>query len=96
MSTEDMWRERAESAEAKVATAQQATEQVKEKIKFLNTEFGIKPAYSGTIKIDYDKLVEGIGIEGALELRGVIDRKYSISGAPGEKPRVRLTAAADG
>ena len=44
---------------------------------------------------DHRVLVDGMGLERALQIRKLIDETYRISGAAGEKPRVRVTAASD-
>ena len=46
------------------------------------------------LEIDFDKFVPALGVEGALELRRIIDETWRVSGAPGEKPRLKVKAAA--
>ena len=92
MSDESLWIERAQSAEAKLATQKQAFEAAIDRIKDFKTNFGIREKSNGEIDIDFDKFVDRLGIEGWIELRKVGDEKYRISGVPGEKPHVRLTA----
>ena len=86
----DPYVERAQAAEAKVATAQEGSERLKEKIRDVFGFFGISEKYGGAYSIDYEKLVDALGMEQSIVLRGVIDQKYRVSGAPGEKPRVRV------
>ena len=63
-------------------------------LRAIKTPFGIKTGFSGGFQIDYEKLVENLGLEQALILRAVIDEKWRVSGGPGEKPKVRLAADA--
>ena len=92
MSEESMWIERAQSAEAKINTMKQAYEPALERVKQFKANFGVKERGNGELVIDYDKFVERLGMEGALELRKIIDEKYNISGEPGRKPHVRLAS----
>lgn len=93
MADESHWIERAQSAEAKLATLKAAYEPAIERVQQFKTNFGIKERHDGEIVIDYDRFVERLGVAAALELRAVIDQRYHISGAPGEKPRIKLPAA---
>ena len=90
MQDESMWIERAQSAEAQLETMRQSQGAAIERIKVFKTNFGIKELANGEIQVDFDKLVDRIGIESAIELRGVIDEKYDISGQSGEKPRIKI------
>ena len=92
MSEESVWIERAQSAEAKLSTIKQAYEPALERVKQFKANFGIKERGNGELVIDYDKFVDRLGMEGALELRKIIDEKYNITGKPGEKPHVRLAS----
>jgi hypothetical protein len=60
------------------------------RVKEFKATFGIKEKANGEIHIDFEKLVENIGMEGAFELRQIIDERYHISGKPGEKPHLRV------
>lgn len=90
---ESEWRERAQSAEAALTTCRDNQDRVKEKLRDMMANLGAKERGDGSIQIDYDAFIERLGIEGALEVRAIIDQKYSISGAPGEKPRIKVAAA---
>ena len=90
--SEEMWRERAQNAEATNETHRVTSENLKKKLRNLMATFGAREKSDGTIDIDYEILVDLLGIEAALELRAVIDEKYKIRGAPGEKPKVRMSA----
>lgn len=92
MSEESMWIERAQSAEAKLATLKQAYEPAIDRIQQFKANLGVRERANGEIEIDFTKLVERLGPAGALELRKIIDARYNISGAPGEKPRIRVGA----
>jgi len=88
------WVDRAQSAEAKLATMKENLEPVLDKVKRFKANFGIRESSDGTIDIDFDKFVERLGPEACLDLRRVIDEKYNISGGPGEKPKIRVRASA--
>lgn len=92
MADESFWVEKAQTAEAQLATLRDQTGPMKERIQEFKRNFGVKEHADGTIDIDFDKFTDNLGIEGALELRRIIDEKYNITGAPGEKPKVRLSA----
>ena len=92
MSEESVWIEKAQSAEAKLATLKQAYEPALERVKQFKANFGVKERDNGELVINYEKFVERLGMEGALELRKIIDEKYNITGEPGKKPHVRLAS----
>jgi len=94
MADESYWVERAQSADAKLETYKAQMEPTKERIQAFKANMGLKERSDGSIVIDYDTFAERLGIAGALELRKVIDEKYRISGAPGEKPRIRVSQEA--
>ena len=85
---------RAQTAEAKYNTLMQSVEPMKQKIQNFKMEWGINERGNGAWQINFDKFAENLGIEQALELRAIIDEKYGISGAAGEKPKVRVPANA--
>lgn len=91
--SEQAWMERAQNAEALLQTSAENTARLKEKLRGFTEMFGIKQSMEHGISIDFDRLVDNLGIEKSLELRAIIDEKYSISGAAGEKPRVTVKAA---
>lgn len=86
--SEAMWIERAQSAEAKLKTLKEAVEPALERIKVFKANFGIKERENGEIRIDFEKFVDRLGLEQALTLRKLIDERYQVKGAAGEKPRV--------
>ena len=88
--SEEMWRQRAESAEAKLSTMEQAHKAAIERVRDFKANFGIKEKQGGVIEIDYDKFVSNLGPEGCLELRKVIDDVHKISGEAGQKPRIKV------
>lgn len=92
MSDESEWIHRAQTAEAQLQTERQASEAARERIKEFKANFGVKERADGTITIDYEKFAAALGVEQALELRGVIDQTYSITGEAGEKPKIRVKA----
>lgn len=89
--SDDVWIERAQSAEARLKTLKQAYEPAIERIKTFKANFGIKERDNGEIQIDFAKFVGRLGLEQALVLRKLIDEHYQVVGAVGEKPRVRAT-----
>ena len=92
MADESHWIERAQSCEAREKTMKDAYGPAIERVKQFKANFGVKERSDGQIDVDFEKFAEGIGIEGALELRRIIDEKYGISGEPGEKPHVRVVS----
>lgn len=89
---DDFWIERAQSAEAKLATAIGQIEPLKEKVRTIRENLCAKERADGSYTIDFVALADRLGIEGALELRKEIDKRYHITGASGEKPRVKIAA----
>ena len=90
MADESFWIDRAQSAEAKLKTLEEAYKPALERVKDFKTNFGIRERDNGEIVIDFKKFAERLGAGPALELRKVIDETYSISGSPGEKPRLKV------
>ena len=90
MADESFWIERAQTAEAQLATCRDNQDRIKQKLRDMMGNLGAKERGDGTIDIDFDALVEKLSAEHALELRAAIDRHHQISGAAGEKPRIRL------
>jgi len=84
---------RAESAEAKFGTLKANMDAVIDRVKQFKTNFGVRERSDGSIVIDFEKMVGRLGPEACLELRSVIDDKYGISGAAGEKPRIRVSSS---
>ena len=76
MSDESVWIERAQSAEARLSSLKQATEQAIERVKTFKANFGVKERANGEIDIDFAKLVQNLGRENAMELRRIIDERY--------------------
>lgn len=74
--SDDVWIERAQSAEARLKTLKDAYEPALERVKTFKANFGIKESGNGEIRIDYQKLVANLGQAQALELRKVIDETY--------------------
>ncbi len=87
---ESDWIERAQTAEAKLITLKENYAPAIERVKEFKANFGVRERGNGEIVIDYEKFVERLGLEGALELRKVIDELYNVTGGPGEKPHLRL------
>lgn len=74
--SEDVWIERAQSAEARLATLKQAIEPALERVKQFKANFGIRECDNGEIIIDYDKFVERLGYENSMELKRIIEEIY--------------------
>lgn len=94
MTDESEWIHRAQSAEARLATHKEASDQAIERIQQFKANFGVREKSDGSIEINFDKFAQALGIDNALALRAVIDETYNISGVAGEKPRVRVNGAA--
>ena len=92
-SGEQFWINRAQTAEAKFATLKESIDPVIERIKQFKANFGVREKSDGSIDIDFEKMVDRLGPESCLELRSIIDLQHGISGAPGEKPRIRVRAS---
>ncbi len=88
----DFYRQKAESLQAKLNTLEQELRPALDRVKNFKLNFGVREKSDGEIDVDFDKFAENLGIEQALELRSIIDEKYNITGEPGEKPKVRVTA----
>lgn len=84
--------ERAQSAEAKLQTLQDQIAPLKEKTRMVCETLCAREKSDGSFDIDYVAFAERLGLEGAMELRAVIDEVHNISGAAGDKPRVRMQA----
>lgn len=91
---ESQWIERAQSAEAKVATLQGQIEPLKTKIREVREALCARELAGGGFEIDFDALADRLGLEGSMELRKAIDDRWKVSGGAGEKPRIRVQAAA--
>ena len=90
MATESEWIHRAQSAEARLGTQEAAAGEMKKKIQNFKASWGITEKSDGSWDMNFDKLADNLGMEQALVLRAIIDEKYGIHGAPGEKPKVRV------
>lgn len=89
---EAAWRERAQSAEARIETTKQSYEAAISRVQEFKANFGVRDKSDGSIEIDWEKFVDRLGLENALVLRGEIDQRWGVSGNPGEKPKVRVKA----
>ena len=78
MQDDSVWLERAQSAEAKLATLKQALDPALERIKNFKANFGVKERDNGELDIDFEKFVKNLGQENALELKKVIDETYGL------------------
>lgn len=74
--SDDVWIERAQSAEARLKTLKQAYEPALERIKTFKANFGIKERDNGEIEIDFPKFVKALGADNIAVLRTVIDEEY--------------------
>ena len=93
MADEQFLLNRAESAEAKLGTLKANIDALKERVQQFKANFGVREKSDGSIDIDFEKMVDRLGPEACLELRSIIDEKHGISGAAGEKPKIRVAAA---
>jgi hypothetical protein len=74
--SEDIWMDRAQTAEAQLKTLREAQGAAIERIKDFKANLGIKERGNGEIVIDFPKFVERLGQEGSAALRKIIDEKY--------------------
>ena len=91
--SESEWIHRAQSAEASLNTLRDQMDRIREESRGVLELFCARKKGDGSYDIDFAGFVERIGLEQAIELRRVIDDAHNVSGAPGEKPRVRLAAS---
>ena len=78
----------------KLRTLEDQYKPMKERIQTFKMNFGVKEKSDGEITIDYDKFTKALGMEGALELRKVIDETYNVTGDAGKKPHIKLASGA--
>jgi hypothetical protein len=76
MSDESIWIDRAQSAEAKLATLKQSLALSLDRVKTFKSNFGLKERDNGEIVIDFDKFIERLGPENALALKDIIEKRY--------------------
>jgi hypothetical protein len=88
--SESFWIDRAQSAEAREKTLRDQIEPLKERVRSACEMLGARIKGDGSAEIDFEKLVDNLGPENAIQLRAVIDEKYRISGGSGEKPRIKV------
>lgn len=93
MSDESHWIEKAQAAEARAAAYAGQIDRLKDKVRRVCDGLAARETADGGFVIDYEAFVRRLGLAGALELRAVIDEVHAVSGAPGDKPRVRVKAA---
>lgn len=82
------------SLKTQLQTAREQNARLQETVRTTCETLGARMKADGSADIDFEKFVERLGMAGALEVRAIIDEKYGISGAAGEKPRVKIKAAA--
>ena len=93
MATEDgYWVDRAQTAEAKLATCQENQDRVIEKFRDMMETLAARELSDGSVDIDFVALAGKLSLEHALALRQAIDDHHHISGDAGEKPKVRVGA----
>ena len=93
MADDSYWVEQAQSWQAKYTTLEAQLAPLKAKAQGIKEALCAREKSDGSFDIDFEALVTKLGAAGALELRNTIDSVYSVSGKPGQKPRVRVKAA---
>ena len=78
------------SLKVQLQTAREQNTRLQDTTRRVCETLGAKMKSDGSADIDYEAFIQRLGPEGALEVRAIIDEMYSISGAPGEKPRIKL------
>jgi hypothetical protein len=86
--------DQANAWKVKYTTLKDNTDRMREDARAILDMFGARKKENGAFSIDFEKVANNLGIEQCLELRRVIDEVHSISGEPGQKPRVRMKANA--
>lgn len=74
---EDMWIERAQSAEARLGTMRDTHEAAMQRFKEFKKTFGLKQKADESIHIDFDKFTDALGQEGCMQLKAIIDKKWT-------------------
>lgn len=93
MADESYWVDQAQTWQAKYTTLESQLAPLKEKARVIKEALCAQEKSDGSFDIDFEALVTRLGAEGALELRNTIDSVYSVSGEPGQKPRVKVKVA---
>lgn len=76
MQDDSYWVDRCQSAEARLNTLQQAQDRIKEDAVFILDTFAARKKSDGSFDIDYQKFIENIGEESAMELIDIIYEQY--------------------
>ena len=76
MNDESAWISRAQSAEAKLNTMKESLDRAVERVRSFKANFGVREKDNGEIVIDFKKMVERLGKDGAMDLRSVIEEVY--------------------
>ncbi len=92
MAEDSFWIDRAQSAEAREKTLRDQIEPLKERVRSICEMLGARIKGDGSAEIDFEKFVEHLGMENALQVRAIIDERYGITGKSGEKPRIKVKA----
>ncbi len=92
-SGEQFWINRAQSAEAKLATLKESLEPALERVKKFKANFGIREKSDGSIDIDFEKMVDRLGPVASMELKSVIEDKFTIRRRRHLKLPVRMNAS---
>jgi len=79
-----------QDAQAVVETYRHEIERLKTQYRGMLETLCAKERRDGSFVIDFMALAAKLSLDGALELRASIDEVHRISGAPGEKPRIRV------
>ena len=82
---ESFWVSRAQTAEAKLKTLREAQGAAIDRIRDFKANFGIKERSNGEIVIDFMKFAERLGVDGASELRKILNDKYPVAAVPKRK-----------
>ncbi len=75
--SEDDLRVRAENAEGRYNALKSRIDSANEEARIVLDTFAARKRSDGSFDIDYQKFVERIGKESAMELRAIIDEVYS-------------------
>lgn len=67
---------------------------LKTKVRTMRDMVCAREMSDGSLSINYEAFVVKLGVAGWLELRAIGDAQFAVSGAAGEKPRVRMKANA--
>ncbi len=84
---------RAETAEAKLGTLKANIDALKDRVQQFKANFGVREKSDGSIDIDFEKMIDRLGSEASLELKSIIEDKYSVRPRRHLKPQIHMNSS---